>query len=826
MIMKKVVLFLVIMLTVISVTYSQDIECIYCGENRLGITSSAIGEGNENLGDFSLTIGNGNLIGKNLQVVTLIGVENIVNYNGLGNYSGAFGFKNIIRSDKSFAFGIQDTVSATGSIAIGTGTAVSGLHAVGIGLNTKVHGNYSVAIGNRANSMKMNSYSFGNNVWSDAQGSITIGSSHIYLKNTISYSLMVGFKSNLPTFFVSSSDGAGTTGKIGIGNVTDPQAKLHIKADAGEDAAMLITPDTWGGNEWAELRLGNNNNGVSAHNGQGLIFKTENSYLFNSAGARFGIGVENPSAKLDINGNIHQSSGFHISSSQIQAHDNGNLSLTDHDGNGIFVEDGGNVVIGKISQNKNLDVIGHLKTKSLQIPELNPDGSPESIEGYVLLSNDNLGNARWVSQSSIDDGDWTKDEGNIYRIDGQVGIGTATYDPAIKLDVLGKVRMTDFQLDNSDPGEGKILQSDANGNASWVAPDDGDWTIDENENIFRINGNVRIGNVTIDPEAKLDVGGKVKVQEFQLLSGAPGLDKLLRSDEYGNATWADPPPTDDGDWVVSGDNVFRDGGKVGIGTSGPTANLHIKDPSGDSDSDKTFFRVENIGEFGCGKTEIGRWGGNGPVILQKAGSVTFDSVGPRLTFRQIPFDETGGFSISTYTTVNGKFDKSDIFAEIGTLFIRAKDNLNFRTETGNGSISFATDGLKQRMQINSQGQVGIGTTNHDGTDTKLTVAGTIHAQEVKVTAGAGGADFVFENDYDLPGIAEVESFIKTNKHLPGIPSADEMITNGIDVGEMQIKLLQKIEELTLYVIELKKENEVMRGDNEEMKVEIENLKRR
>ncbi len=77
-----------------------------------------------------------------------------------------------------------------------------------------------------------------------------------------------------------------------------------------------------------------------------------------------------------------------------------------------------------------------------------------------------------------------------------------------------------------------------------------------------------------------------------------------------------------------------------------------------------------------------------------------------------------------------------------------------------------------------------------------------------------------------PGISEVENYIQPNLHLPGIPSADEMVSNGIDVGEMQIKLLQKIEELTLYVIELKKENEEMREDNEEMKVEIENLKRR
>jgi len=70
----------------------------------------------------------------------------------------------------------------------------------------------------------------------------------------------------------------------------------------------------------------------------------------------------------------------------------------------------------------------------------------------------------------------------------------------------------------------------------------------------------------------------------------------------------------------------------------------------------------------------------------------------------------------------------------------------------------------------------------------------------------------------LPGIDEVDSFIKANKHLPDIPSANEMQQNGLDLGEMQIKILQKVEELTLYVIELKKENEEMKG-------EIENLKK-
>jgi hypothetical protein len=101
------------------------------------------------------------------------------------------------------------------------------------------------------------------------------------------------------------------------------------------------------------------------------------------------------------------------------------------------------------------------------------------------------------------------------------------------------------------------------------------------------------------------------------------------------------------------------------------------------------------------------------------------------------------------------------------------------------------------------GNVGIGTTNPTS---KLTVAGNIASREVKVTVDAG-ADFVFEKDYDLPSLDSVDKFIKENKHLPEIASATEMQKDGINLSEMNIKLLQKIEELTLYSIEQNKKIE-------------------
>ncbi|MEO9869313.1 hypothetical protein [Ekhidna sp.] len=114
-------------------------------------------------------------------------------------------------------------------------------------------------------------------------------------------------------------------------------------------------------------------------------------------------------------------------------------------------------------------------------------------------------------------------------------------------------------------------------------------------------------------------------------------------------------------------------------------------------------------------------------------------------------------------------------------------------------------GSYNAMTIHPSGKLGIGTTNPDS---KLTVAGNIHAQEVKVTIDAGtGPDYVFEPDYDLRSLEETAAYIKANKHLPEVPSASEMEANGVQLGEMNMLLLKKIEELTLYVIELKKENE-------------------
>lgn len=105
----------------------------------------------------------------------------------------------------------------------------------------------------------------------------------------------------------------------------------------------------------------------------------------------------------------------------------------------------------------------------------------------------------------------------------------------------------------------------------------------------------------------------------------------------------------------------------------------------------------------------------------------------------------------------------------------------------------------------------------------MAVNGVIHSKEVKVDLN-NWPDFVFKNNYDLRSLEELESFILKNKHLPEIPSEVEAIENGISLGEMNFKLLQKIEELTLYTIEQEKRLNNIESKNEKLKKENKSLK--
>ncbi len=116
-------------------------------------------------------------------------------------------------------------------------------------------------------------------------------------------------------------------------------------------------------------------------------------------------------------------------------------------------------------------------------------------------------------------------------------------------------------------------------------------------------------------------------------------------------------------------------------------------------------------------------------------------------------------------------------------------------------------------------QYEINTSSGNTNGYRLTVQGAIYTNKVNIDTQTW-CDYVFEKDYNLMSLSDVDQYLKTEKHLPGIPSAKEVEANGIDVGEMQKMQMEKIENLYLYNIELKKENEILRKEIELIKSKL------
>lgn len=139
---------------------------------------------------------------------------------------------------------------------------------------------------------------------------------------------------------------------------------------------------------------------------------------------------------------------------------------------------------------------------------------------------------------------------------------------------------------------------------------------------------------------------------------------------------------------------------------------------------------------------------------------------------------------------------------------KAQTVSNTETNRDGSLILFGNSKETKSVYVTPQGNVGIGLKKPKD---KLEVNGQIHARSVKIDV-KDWADFVFENDYDLPRLREIEAYIKQKGHLPNIPSKQDVINEGVQVGEMQKLLLQKIEELTLYLIEQNKEIENLKKE--------------
>ena len=250
-------------------------------------------------------------------------------------------------------------------------------------------------------------------------------------------------------------------------------------------------------------------------------------------------------------------------------------------------------------------------------------------------------------------------------------------------------------------------------------------------------------------------------------------------------------------------------GNLGIGVTNPTSKLEVRGVIKTSNSDDRYVNLLTSGDGNSYMNIVGgsassRFGfqidGSSKMSIMKNGSVGIGTSTPVANTKLTVVGHVNIGGSENYRLRSRHIDGKH-YSNSGL------DDLYLNYNTGK-HVRVGFGGQNSNLYVS--GRVGIGTNNPDA---DLTVKGKIHTQEVKVDLnGAVAPDYVFLKDYDLKTINEVENYIEKEGHLPNIPSAKEMEQNGIELKTMNLKLLEKIEELTLYMIEQNKKTELLRQE--------------
>jgi hypothetical protein len=337
----------------------------------------------------------------------------------------------------------------------------------------------------------------------------------------------------------------------------------------------------------------------------------------------------------------------------------------------------------------------------------------------------------------------------------------------------------------------------------------------------------------------------------------PGLNKVMMSDLTGKGSWTDFTPWLNMFWSFStnNNNIFSHGRNVGIGTgldddsyydvnrftvlnpafpvsifannTSPTSlnrigiSSNLKDPAGDisgvggdvnaaiqpGQGGASILSVGISSILNTKATGIGLIGISSEVTDNGATSIPVYGIKSLIDGSENTNQKYGLYSEISGGTPNnrwaGYFKGGDVEINYGSLIIGKSEDKRFCIQTqywndGTHTLYIIPNGGKTTWDCSKALAL-----SDSGT---LYVSGKIYAREIEVTLDNYIIpDYVFAPDYKILPLNELEKFVKTNQHLPEVPSAEEMKANGTNLGEMNVKLLKKVEELTLYVIELKKE---------------------
>lgn len=338
-----------------------------------------------------------------------------------------------------------------------------------------------------------------------------------------------------------------------------------------------------------------------------------------------------------------------------------------------------------------------------------------------------------------------------------------------------------------------------------------------------INKGGKVGINTVTPEATdmLTVDGDIgyaQSNNFKSFSG--------RSPNYGLAVYANRTWNDGAGILMYGSSSTVQPGSISMVSTAPSstsaapneAAFEFVGANGSGNFTNYFMHINKAGQIAMGTTVS-----DPHDKLTVSGNIGFD---PLYT----DFHSIFGRSPNNGLTIHADHDwQSGASIALWGSTGNQPGAITFLSTAGNANdiaysfvpvqANFGSNGgtwLDPYLQIWKSGQVAIGSdviaNNNIPYGYNLYVSKGILTEKVKValTSSANWSDFVFNDDYNLKSLSSVESYIKDNKHLPDVPSATEVAKDGIDVATMDAKLLQKIEELTLYMIQQQKEIESLK----------------
>lgn len=328
------------------------------------------------------------------------------------------------------------------------------------------------------------------------------------------------------------------------------------------------------------------------------------------------------------------------------------------------------------------------------------------------------------------------------------------------------------------------------------------------------SGNKNVGIGTTLPQTLLHISGSHYSTQLRLT--LPATSNGAGNGDISLQSWVSEPGVS---WDAGGIgmNVSNDNGSPSqfgrlntqIGQSyirfipnGGGMEFNTTDNAGTSYKSSMYLTNGKLG-FGNSSPQVKIHLGNSTLLPNTSYSPNYNA--DLFSSNGIVLAEGKSISYSNAYEVHGysKYDVNAYSAE-GRMIHYGYYGLSFATRQGLGLIV-----------TGDNNNVGIGIANPTE---KLTVNGNIRSKKLIVTQ-SGWADYVFDSSYQLSPLTEVEKYIKTNKHLPGIPTEKEVSKNGVDLGENQVALLKKIEEMTLYMIKLEKEINTLKNEIKTMKHE-------